>query len=229
MSQGHTRIIEKVRKLLALSQSDNAHEAAAAAAKAQELLAEHNLSMADVPAEDARSICATKVNAKTRQRLEDWAFRLAAYTAEAFDCRYLHYADGQTAFFGVGADPEVCAWTYRYLYKTLLRMGSSYLRSPQCRRLRVRRSKDKARASYLLGAVSVVGVRLKQQHERTPVTEGALVPIKEEAIRDAMPEFETKQLKPFSAREADLTNGIKDGQGIPLSTPLEEAEREKLS
>ena len=68
----HERIIEKVRKLLALSQSDNEHEAAAAAAKAQALLSEYNLSMSDVPAEETCSMRATRVKARTRQRLEDW-------------------------------------------------------------------------------------------------------------------------------------------------------------
>jgi hypothetical protein len=41
-------IIRKVQKLLALAQSPNEHEAAAAAAKAQEILAEHGLEMAQI-------------------------------------------------------------------------------------------------------------------------------------------------------------------------------------
>lgn len=219
----HERIIEKVRKLLALSQSDNEHEAAAAAAKAQALLSEYNLSMSDVPAEETCSMRVTKTKARTRQRLEDWAFDLAYHTAEAFDCRYLHYADGHTVFFGVGADPEVCAWTYHYLYKTLLRMGSSYLRSPQCRRLRASRSKNNARTSYLLGVVHVVAARLRQQRESSPITEAALVPVKEEAIRAAMPDFKAKTQTPRSIRDTDLANGMKDGRGISLSSPLNSA------
>lgn len=42
------KIIERVRKLLALATSSNEHEAALAAAHAQRLLAEHNLAMADI-------------------------------------------------------------------------------------------------------------------------------------------------------------------------------------
>lgn len=43
-------IIEKIKKLLALANSSNEHEAALAAGHAQRLLSEHNLAMADIDA-----------------------------------------------------------------------------------------------------------------------------------------------------------------------------------
>ncbi len=48
MSQHDTKIVEKIRKLLALSRSKNIHEAASAAAAAQEMMQEHRLALADV-------------------------------------------------------------------------------------------------------------------------------------------------------------------------------------
>lgn len=45
---------EKIKKLLALSKSPNEHEAQSALAKAQQLMAEHKISMAEV--EDKRNI-----------------------------------------------------------------------------------------------------------------------------------------------------------------------------
>lgn len=39
---------EKIKKLLALSKSPNEHEAQSALAKAQQLMAEHKISMAEV-------------------------------------------------------------------------------------------------------------------------------------------------------------------------------------
>lgn len=50
------KILEVIKKCLALSTSSNEHEAAAAAAKAQELLFKHNLSMAQV--EDIQEVSA---------------------------------------------------------------------------------------------------------------------------------------------------------------------------
>src|SRR5258708_35854786 len=52
MQENTGKIVERIQKLLALSQSSNEHEAASALAKAQALLAEHNLSMAQVQVKD---------------------------------------------------------------------------------------------------------------------------------------------------------------------------------
>ena len=224
----HSRIIAKIQKLLRLSTSNNEHEAAAAAAKVQALLSKYNLAMSDIPGHKERVMKAERAKAKTRQRLESWAYALAHATASAFDCRYFHDTEGYTVFVGVGADQEVCAWTYHYLYKTLLRMGSTYLRE-QCRRLRSNRSRDAARSSYLKGVVYTVSQRLQAQKEATPVTESALVPVKESAIEEAMPnDLRSHEFKGRKDRDRDLLNGLRDGRSVSLSTPLNGAQARGL-
>lgn len=226
----HDRIIAKIRKLLSLSKSDNEHEAATAAAKAQELLSQYNLSMSDIPADEDGKVRAGTAKARTRQRLEKWAVSLACRTAKAFDCAYFHHLEGNTCFVGVGADQEVCAWTYGYLYKTLLRMGSKHMLSPRCRRLRSSRSKRLARESYLLGVVLTVSDRLQAQRLRTPVTQTALVPVKEAAIQEAMPDgLRSRALNFKGTRDADLDAGMTDGLNIPLSSPLNGARQPELT
>jgi hypothetical protein len=213
------RIIERVHKLLSLSSSDNEHEAAAAAAKVQMLLSEYNLSTSDIPEleQDAK---AEKANARTRQRLEQWAYSLARVTADAFDCSTYHSSDGYTFFVGVGADQEVCAWTYGYLYKTLLRMGSAYLRM-ECGRLRKNASRKTARESYLHGVVHTIQKRLEAQKQETPVTSSALVPVKQSLIQAAMPDdLKPARFKAARLRSSDFLQGMWDGQDIPLSAPL---------
>lgn len=54
--QERAKLIDKVRKLLALSQSPNEHEAMLAAEKAQALLAEHNLSMSELEQREKRDV-----------------------------------------------------------------------------------------------------------------------------------------------------------------------------
>jgi hypothetical protein len=51
-----TSIIDKIRKVLALSSSPNEAEAASAAAKVQEMLAEYKLTMADLEAENQQEV-----------------------------------------------------------------------------------------------------------------------------------------------------------------------------
>ena len=104
------RIIERIRKLLRLSQSANPHEAALAAERVQQMLSEYNLTMDSIGC-DAETTSTRQVNRKTRKVLEKWAYALASRTARVFDCKYYHDPNtGGTSFVGVGVDPEVCGW-----------------------------------------------------------------------------------------------------------------------
>lgn len=222
---GHTeeqkKIIERIRKLLQLLRSSNEHEAAAAAAKAQELLSEYNLSMDSIkPGQQSAELRASRAYKKTRQRLETWAFRLASGVASAFDCKYYHDPDvGETVFVGCEPDPTIASWTYGYLYKTLLAFASSYMRGP-ARRLRSTKSKTTARHSYLLGAVLVISQRLEAQKRVTPITPGALVPFKEAAISRAMPELVDKPSPKLKTRDRDFEAGMDAARAIWLSKPI---------
>ena len=179
------RIIERIRKLLRLSRSENPYEAALAAERVQRMLSEYNLTLEGIVDEETEK--ARQINRKTRKDLEEWAHILASRTASVFDCQYFHDPNtGETSFVGVGADPEVCGWMYGYLYKTLLRLASEHMRGP-ARRLRSSKSKREARKSFLLGAVAVISYRMIAQKKETPVTSCALVPVKERLIRAAMP------------------------------------------
>lgn len=215
---GQDRIIEKVRKLLRLSRSENPYEAALAAERAQQMLSEYNLTegMIDEKTEKARQI-----NRKTRKRLEDWAHILASRTADVFDCQYFHdRSTGETSFVGVGADPEVCGWMYGYLYKTLLRLASEHLRG-HARRLWAAKSKREARKSFLLGAVSTIGHRMAEQKKETPVTPCALVPVKDGLIRAAMPDdIKAKELHIGKLSALDRLYGMMTAKNIPLSRPI---------
>lgn len=79
-------VLDRVRKLLALATSPNVHEAAAAAARAQRLIAEHRLegwldaSEAD-PIEDARD-----EPLEVARRLRRWKIVLACALADANGC-----------------------------------------------------------------------------------------------------------------------------------------------
>ena len=215
------RIIERIRKLLRLSQSANPHEAALAAERVQQMLSEYNLTMEAVGC-DAETAGARQINRKTRKALEKWAYALASRTARAFDCKYYHNPDtGETSFVGVGADPEVCGWMYGYLYKTLLRLASEHMRGP-ARRLRSAKSKREARNSFLFGAVDVISSRMIAQKKVAPVTSDALVPVKDDLIRAAMPDGLKigAPIKPCESRPQDWLAGMLSAEHIPLSTPV---------
>lgn len=212
------RITERVRKLLRLSRSSNPHEAALAAERAQQMLAEYNLTLDDITEKRAS---ARVVRVQTRKKLEDWAYFLAGGTAQAFDCDYYHsITKGETSFVGVGADSEVCSWTYGYLYKTLMRLASAHIRT-RLLRTAPQRKRRQARKSFLFGASHAVIERLEAQKEKTPVTPGALVPCKRSLIDAAMPEdVHCLAGKLPDLLAEDCRAGLSVGGCIPLSTPI---------
>jgi hypothetical protein len=62
-----TTVLTKIKKLLALSTSSNPNEAASAAAKAQELLMQHNLTMSQIETHGQESqYCEAFVNTGSR-------------------------------------------------------------------------------------------------------------------------------------------------------------------
>ena len=183
-----TPIIEKIKKLLALANSSNEHEAALAASHAQRLLSEHNLAMADIEAAH-KPDKADKVETAVSKTLPKWIRHLSAGVCTAFDCQAIHHpATGKMTFIGVGADVQIAAYTFTYLDRTVRKLCSTYMKQHVGSTI-ANRHRELMRQSYYLGAVSTIIARLREQKVQTPVTTGALVPVKEGLIRQAMNEI----------------------------------------
>jgi len=178
-------IIEKIKKLLALAASSNEHEAALAASHAQRLLAAHNLAMADIESERKPEL-ADRVETSAAKNLPKWVRHLSGSVCAAFDCQAIHHpATGKLTFIGVGADVQIAAYTFAFLERTIRRLCSQYMKCAVIAST-ANRQRELMRQSYYLGAVSTVTVRLREQKQQTPVTPGALVPVKEGLIKKAM-------------------------------------------
>jgi hypothetical protein len=181
-------VIEKIKKLLALSNSSNEHEAALAASHAQRLLAAHNLAMADIEATH-KPDRADKVETMVSRTLPKWLRNLSGGVSSAFDCQAIHHpANGKMTFIGVGADVEIAAYTFDYLNRTVRKLCTSYMKQHASTTM-VNRHRELLRQSYFLGVVSTINSRLREQKIQTPITTGTLVVVKEGLIRQAMHEF----------------------------------------
>lgn len=184
-------IIEKIKKLLALANSSNEHEAALAAGHAQRLLSEHNLAMTDIEAAH-KPDKADKVETAVSKSLPKWMRHLSAGVSTAFDCQAVHHpATGRLTFIGVGADVQIAAYTFTYLDRTVRKLCSTYMKGHVASTTIANRHRELMRQSYYLGAVSTITTRLREQKVQTPVTTGALVVVKEGLIRQAMNEIGT--------------------------------------
>jgi hypothetical protein len=181
-------IIEKIKKLLALANSSNEHEAALAASHAQRLLAEHNLAMADLETAQ-KPDKADKVETAVSKSLPKWMRQLSAGVSIAFDCQAIHHpASGKMTFIGVGTDVQIAVYTFTYLERTIRKLCSTYMKNHVVSTI-ANRHRELMRQSYYMGAVSTINLQLRVQKTQTPVTTGALVPLKEALIRQAMNEI----------------------------------------
>ena len=112
-------IVKKIKKLLALSQSDNKHEAESAMLKAQELLVKYNLEIKEVNEfkeqdvnEDITEITFTKAK---------WKGKLAGLIANNFKCKmyYMTYRHHAVTFLGLDEDVSICKVMTEYAIKLI--------------------------------------------------------------------------------------------------------------
>src|SRR4029079_8147154 len=88
MSEPSSTLIAKIQKLRALASSANVHEAAAAAAAAERLIQEHNLSEAEVATgagDEDEPVEASEI-AGTMKQLETWKGELFHFLLKAYQC-----------------------------------------------------------------------------------------------------------------------------------------------
>lgn len=118
----NTKIVSRVRKLLALSRSANPHEAAVAAAHAQRLVEAHRLDsaiLAAEPGDDDRWAVRLHDDAlDAGARLATWKVDLAMVVAEANACRVVLFREGAVTTIkvvGAAEDAKVVRAVYRWL------------------------------------------------------------------------------------------------------------------
>lgn len=119
------KVIERVRKLMALATSSNEHEAAAAAAKAQELMLKYNLQMAQL--EEKPEDVAVQ-NYFDKDGSATWRKQLMATIAKTCLCRIVigeaWGAKGRKwILFGEPANVEVALYLYEYLSGEIIRLS----------------------------------------------------------------------------------------------------------
>lgn len=118
------KVTERVRRLLALTDSPNVHEAASAAKEAQRLMQEHKLTAADVKAEDGSAI--TELPLGATGYMASWKFALVTHVARAFFCEVIALRVGQRRkirVVGKKDDAEVAVHVFDYLVKEIDRLA----------------------------------------------------------------------------------------------------------
>src|SRR3954452_8062633 len=238
------RIVERVRKLLALSSSQNPHEAALAAAKAQELLFRHNLSMSMVEAALEGGNSAYVSDRFDSGGWMQWRLRLLSAVARNNFCRGVSYQ--HTRDVGIVGEPHnvtVVKHLYAFLVREVMRLAD--LGAKEQRGL----DEEEARAwkrSFYLGAVRTIAQRLAAQRQRDVGADpqaAALVVRKDQELDEAYKEHsptaqsngDDEEGAPAPARQDrgpsrprrtdGYRAGVLAGKTIPLNLPIEAPRR----
>jgi len=142
MNEHRDRIIDKVKKCLALAKSSNEHEAAAALRQAQKLMAAHGIRDLDVEHADMQEEHARAGAARNPAR---WECELAMRVARVFDCAVClvcAYPVGRWAFVGVAPSGEIARYAFEVLFRQAKRARAQYIKTAlkRCTTTRTRRA-----------------------------------------------------------------------------------------
>lgn len=111
---------EKIKKLLALAESDNEYEAQSAMIIAQKLMVEHKISISEIQDVGKREVIKKSANVTYSPRKDPWILSLANIVAKNYCCETGIYYDKikpQTRhlnFIGLKEDIEICLIVFNY-------------------------------------------------------------------------------------------------------------------
>lgn len=147
------RILEKVKKCLARSKSDNPNEAEIALRMARKLMDQHQLDLQDVHASEA---CESVIDAETRKEPPVWKTRLAMVCGEAFGCEII-ISEGWHGWrfkvIGVDSAPDLTVYAYEVLLRQLQHARKTYLETQQRCKLATKRRRADVFANGWIDAV----------------------------------------------------------------------------
>lgn len=163
------KILDKIKKCLALSKSSNQHEAQAALRQAQKLMEAHNISESALL---ASTVGRTFTKAQAKARPNQWECNLAVVVARAFGCDSLYSATpygGYWVFVGIDPAPEIAEYTMAVLLRQIIRDRKAFIATIHGNTKRARKTQmaDLFCAGWVRAAGSSVHamVRTKEQED----------------------------------------------------------------
>lgn len=162
------RVIRKIKRCLALSQSANEHEAATAMRQAQALMRQHRLSETDVRASDVGEV-ESSMSRATRRPI--WDRTLSSAVACAFGCRTLRYKHWcktkmrvveRATFVGVAPAHHVALYAYEVLLVKLTQARKEYVAGVRAGKFRSDYSPDTAGDHFAVAWASEVWRKLEE-------------------------------------------------------------------
>lgn len=172
------KILDKIKKCLALSASSNEHEAAAALRQAKKLMEIHGVSELDVQAANAEE---RRAKAGVISRPANWETMLATRVGDAFGCRVIfcgagwrangYQSVGEWGFIGCGAAPEVAHYAFVVLHRQakLARAEHIKTRLKRCKVATKTRRTDLFSDGWVLSVVGKIAAFSGSEQQTTAI------------------------------------------------------------
>lgn len=220
-------IQNRIKKLLALSESSNKHEAVAAMVKAQELLAEHEMTIeqVDVGKERAEPVYAEVLQAG---RVPLWKLEITTVIAENFRCYAVHnrtrnHKKTTIEIFGLPQDATIARAVSAFAVAVGEQCWSIYRQTLES--AGVRGYTEAIKADYFKGFVDGAARAFRHQvrEKEIVLVKDALVEARVEA---EMNTFEPKDSRCYAGDPAAYTQGRNDAESLKeqYETPRLEAD-----
>lgn len=215
-----SKIVEKIQKLLALSESSNEHEAQISMLKAQELLAKHKLSLKEVKEFKVfNSAIKEKISTVSFTKAK-WKSHLAELIADNFGCYHYFKTKGthKIAFFGREEDINVCNIVLEYAVDCI---------NSAVKRLRYQYSKygystKGLENDYALGFIA--GLKKKFDEQKKANQEWGLVLVKDKEVVEAHGQIKFKKTinteTKFQGYSDVFYKGREDGEKFSISDKI---------
>lgn len=223
------KVIERIKKCLALAQSDNPNEAATAMRQAQKLMREYNLTESSL---HTSNVTENKIKfGKGARQAPEWMNKLAGACAFAFDCQVIFQAnrffnEKYVNYIGLGEAPKMAEYCYEVLARQL-----EHARKEYCKKLKAELGYiDRvATNNFALGWVIAIRSKLEELKPKTdqcdePAGNNALVKVSDSIIDDYIKNIfgdipEMKDSKASRDNKA-LVAGYDEGEKANLYQPM---------
>jgi len=126
MKINHEKILLKIKKLLALSESSNINEAASATSMASKMMTKYNIELSDtILNESNENISEETIKQKSVRNIPKWKQWIAIAAGELYECktRIIQNEYGLSlSVLGFKQDVQMAIWTYEYLENEINRL-----------------------------------------------------------------------------------------------------------
>lgn len=124
------KILDKIKKCLALSKSANEHEAAQALKQAQALMEKYEVNAVDIALSEVSEQGADR---RMAVKLAEWQWAVANMISEVFGCKCYQQGDAMV-FYGLGNRAEIASYAFDVVYRQISAARRGFLKTCRARK-----------------------------------------------------------------------------------------------